>query len=213
MTTPVRLRVEGLDFSNEEANERLARLGADVGWDEVDGITLMTVFADDHNLVTPALKAAQALQAAVPGARVTRVYEELVSTSDIAHRVGVSREAARKWALEDDFPTPFASIGGGERNSSKVWAWADVVNWLGASRAIDMDEKFPSLRALAEINAGLAEVPQATVTRWYTVTTRQPDTFTTAPSIKRTPVEFVTEAPIEVGASGSFRRARSCIGN
>ncbi len=212
MTTPVRLRVEGLDFSNEETNERLARLGADVGWDEVDGITLMTVFADDDNLVAPALKAVQALQAAAPGARVTRVYEELVSTSDVAHRVGVSREAARKWALEEDFPTPFASIGGGERNSSKIWAWSDVAHWLETSRAIDMDEKFPSMRAVAELNACLAEVPQATVTRWYTVTTRQPDSFTTAPSTKRTPVEFMSEAPIAFGASGSFRRVRSSSG-
>lgn len=213
MTTPVRLRVEGLDFANEETNEQLALLGVQVGWNEVDGIVLMTVFADDDNPVTEALEAARLLHASVPSARVTRVYEELVSTSDVAYRVGVSREAARKWSMEDDFPIPFASVGGGERNSSKIWAWADIVRWLYSSRAIDMDEKFPSARAIAEINAGLAEVPQATVTRWYTVTTRQPDRFATTSAIKRTAVECAPEAPIFVGASASFREGRVRVAN
>ena len=55
---------------------------------------------------------------------------DLVSLSDIAERVGVSRETARLWSeakRREGFPAHFTTVG-----ASRIWAWADVCDWLEA---------------------------------------------------------------------------------
>jgi predicted DNA-binding transcriptional regulator AlpA len=54
------------------------------------------------------------------------VTDDLVSGAEIGRRLGVSREAVRKWAKtpERRFPAPLARVG-----RSIVWDWADVKSW------------------------------------------------------------------------------------
>lgn len=53
------------------------------------------------------------------------VTEDLVSGAEIGRRLGVSREAVRKWAKGDrDFPAPLARVG-----RSVVWDWRVVRRW------------------------------------------------------------------------------------
>jgi predicted DNA-binding transcriptional regulator AlpA len=51
--------------------------------------------------------------------------QDLVSGAEIGRRLGVSREAVRKWAKSDrDFPEPLARVG-----RSVVWDWGLVKGW------------------------------------------------------------------------------------
>jgi predicted DNA-binding transcriptional regulator AlpA len=53
------------------------------------------------------------------------VTQDLVSGAEIGRRLGVSREAVRKWAKSDrDFPEPLARVG-----RSVVWDWGLVRGW------------------------------------------------------------------------------------
>ena len=66
----------------------------------------------------------------VPGGltcgNLSAVNEDLVSGAEIGRRLGVSREAVRKWAMapERAFPTPLARVG-----RSVVWDWSAVRAW------------------------------------------------------------------------------------
>ena len=72
------------------------------------------------------------------GLEVVRFDLGLMSISDIAEELEVSRETARLWATgqrRDGFPLRFAHVG-----QSQVWAWSEVYEWaihhgydLGAS--------------------------------------------------------------------------------
>jgi len=60
--------------------------------------------------------------------KIKRVDLDLVSLSQIAERLDVTREAVRLWAIgqrRKDFPEPFTSAG-----QSLLWAWSDVFDWL-----------------------------------------------------------------------------------
>ena len=63
-----------------------------------------------------------------PKIRIKRFDLDLVSLSQIAERLDVTREAVRLWASgkrRDGFPTPFTSAG-----QSLLWAWSEVFDWL-----------------------------------------------------------------------------------
>lgn len=60
--------------------------------------------------------------------KIKRIDLDLVSLSQIAERLDVTREAVRLWATGErrqDFPVPFTSAG-----QSLLWAWSDVFDWL-----------------------------------------------------------------------------------
>lgn len=60
--------------------------------------------------------------------KIKRVDLDLVSLSQIAERLDVTREAVRLWATGErrqDFPEPFTSAG-----QSLLWAWSEVFDWL-----------------------------------------------------------------------------------
>ena len=70
------------------------------------------------------------LVAALPGFRVVRLDPELVGISDIAQRIGHSRQNVLQWVNGErngsrPFPAPEGCVG-----RSLVWRWADVNEWL-----------------------------------------------------------------------------------
>ena len=59
---------------------------------------------------------------------IKRIDLDLVSLSQIATRLDVTREAVRLWAngeRRDGFPKPFTSAG-----QSLLWVWSEVFSWL-----------------------------------------------------------------------------------
>ena len=71
--------------------------------------------------------------------KIKRVDLDLVSLSQIAERLDVTREAVRLWATGErrqDFPEPFTSAG-----QSLLWAWSEVFDWLTEEEI--QDDPFP----------------------------------------------------------------------
>jgi hypothetical protein len=57
--------------------------------------------------------------------------DQLVSASDIAHRLGLPRRQAVHWYLRNDdtFPEPVARVGNSGRRPVLIWYWPDVEAW------------------------------------------------------------------------------------
>lgn len=167
MTTVVNLRVQGLDFNDVKTAERLhEEWGAELILD--NGLILLQIYVENDtdviNSVTDTLKQ---VQQAFPEFKAESVYKDLVSLSDIAVRVGVSKEAVRKWVQHDNlcFPAHVSSIG----NAQKIWDWLDVYEWLFDVKSIDMDEDLPTRTQIVQIDACLAGVPDKTQLEWEKV--------------------------------------------
>ncbi len=169
----VRLQVEGVDLDDDLTNDLLAERFSDYLWSSVEGLVTMTVFIEEGDVVSHVIDAARCVENAIKGANVRRVHRDLVTQSDIASRVGVSREAIRKWTHrggDKPFPAPFDTVGGDTR-PSKVWQWSDVVAWLEDVYCIEMHEDLPDEETVAHIDACLAKVNGYLDKEWRMVTT------------------------------------------
>ncbi|HUN34924.1 MAG TPA: hypothetical protein VMU95_23220 [Trebonia sp.] len=96
-----------------------------------DGGTAIEFTRDAPSWTDAFVTAIRDIEGAVPGLRVIGAGQEnLVSTLEIAHRTGRSREAVRLWAAgkrgPGGFPAPAWESPGGER----FWPWADVAHWV-----------------------------------------------------------------------------------
>lgn len=74
-----------------------------------------------------------------PGVRVERIEpDDVVGMSEIARRLGRTRESVRLlWCGKrgpGGFPAPVSSV----RSSSPLWSWAEVVQWLSGN-GVDPD--------------------------------------------------------------------------
>jgi hypothetical protein len=93
---------------------------------------------------------------AVPAAVPLRVDPDLVSVSDIARRVGRTRESVR--LLVDGkrgpggFPAPLGSVGEG----IKVWPWSVVLEWFDKVLGVDLGEYGVPPQAAAMLDASFA---------------------------------------------------------
>lgn len=168
----VTLRVQGADISNDSVDAVIAEHFSETVWDEADGLTTLTIFVDREDAVTETLALVRRIEAAVPDMKVTGVHRDLVATTDISLRVGVSREGARKWSLSAGFPQPFDYIGAG---SMKVWAWAEVVQWLKEARALDMGQELPGLKLMTQIENCIMRNPDHTTVQWHQATPKLPN--------------------------------------
>ena len=142
MTTIIPLRVTGLDMSDDATACRLyEQWGAEL--------------ATKNDVTTLAF----------PEVVAESVYRDLVSLSDIADRVGVTKEAVRKWTMltTTPFPHQFSTIGAGQ----KVWDWIDVYDWLTQVKKFDMEDEFlPTRKQVIAIDAYLARIPDCIELEW-----------------------------------------------
>ena len=167
MTTIVRVQVEKLDLRDDATLGALAEF-ENATFGRRDGIPMMTVYvADGQEIADTVIEATRTLANKVPGARAVRVHPDLVAASKIAHRVGYSREAVRKWTQDDQSPFPMHVSMPTE--DTRVWEWVDVVAWLYNAKGIDMREGLPSREDIDHINSCLAKVPDHTTHKWRSV--------------------------------------------
>lgn len=174
MAVTVPLQVEGVDLDDEHTAHLFGERFPDVLWTSVDGLVTMTVYVEQDDVTSQVAEMARAVEHHVKGAKVRRVHRDLVNQSDIATRVGMSREAVRKWTLRSGdhaFPAPFDTLGGGDTRTSTVWLWSDVVPWLHATYGIDMGENLPDDETVAHIDACLAKVKGYLDREWHAVST------------------------------------------
>lgn len=170
MITEVRLHVDGLDLEDEQTLDVIAENFADYLWASSDGLVTFTVYVESVDVAGVVIQAVRGVESRLAGAKVRRVQRDLVTASDIAGRVGVSREAVRKWTQRgggDAFPAPFDTVGSEDR-PSKVWLWSEVLLWLERVCSIDMGEHLPDEGTVAHINACLEQVESYLDRHWKT---------------------------------------------
>lgn len=167
MAISVTLRVSGIDLDDPIVEHTLATQLPFLLWQGDQTYATATFDVEEQAAVRKTFDIARQLERLAPGVTIGGMDRDLVSTTEIASRVGVSREGARKWTKEAGFPAPYAVIG----NRTMVWTWVSVVEWLRASRAIDMDESLASEQLLTQIDNVLFRNPDATSVQWQELPT------------------------------------------
>jgi hypothetical protein len=123
---------------------------------EASGVTTVTAKVRAPGPAAAVSQLVERVTTAVPSAVPLRVDQDLLSVSDIARRVGRTRESVR--LLVDGkrgpggFPAPLGVVGGGTR----IWAWSAVAEWLLHALGVDLGEHGVPLEAAAVLDAAFA---------------------------------------------------------
>jgi hypothetical protein len=150
------LLIRGTDILDERYADALFEAGCD---DALFGERSAVRYADfdreGPSLAHAVSSAIQAIETAVPGARVVRVEpDDFVTLAGIARRVGRSRESVRLLSEglrgPGKFPEPVSWIDG----KQSIWQWADVAAWFESALGKRVPEaEFADF--LAAMNAAL----------------------------------------------------------
>ena len=121
--------VDGVSIDDDEAVATLAgAFDGVLSWNR--GLHRLAVSGPGRDSREAAATLVSRLAAALPGLRMVRLDPELVGISDIAQRIGHSRQNVLQWVNGErngsrPFPAPEGCAG-----RSLVWRWADVNEWL-----------------------------------------------------------------------------------
>jgi hypothetical protein len=155
----VTLLVAGLDDRDDAVMDRLHASIEDVSVSDRGDLTEVTVWLEAPTGDEAVRDAHVQIESAVTVCTVRQVDLDVVAASDIAERIGQSKEAVRLWSTgargPGHFPAPLGIVGGA--NATPVWAWADVYGWLtGAKPELVADMPRPVPTAVATmVNAQL----------------------------------------------------------
>jgi predicted DNA-binding transcriptional regulator AlpA len=136
----------------DETLDELFEAGADdATFGSVDGAHYAD-FDREAPTLSAAISSAIADIESVPGLRVRRVEpDDLVTQSEIAERLGRSREGVRLLIAGErgsgDFPTPVSHL----RSRNRLWRWSEVTAWAGEANPSEKAEA----RLIAALNAAL----------------------------------------------------------
>lgn len=168
--------VKNVDLENVQHLAIISESLSDLGWAEEAGYTVATAFVSASKPVDEALQVARKIQNSIAGSVIERLCHDLVAVTEVAERVGVSREAVRKWSQSAalGFPVPEAVVVTGAKDPMKVWRWSEVVDWLRSVKRIEMDESYLSRAQAIELEACLNRVHERQL-QWNTAvpTSRQ----------------------------------------
>ena len=113
------------------------------------GHEFVTVLAEGNDFDRAARTMVTELQ--FHGLRILRLVPDLLTRSEIAARLGVTRQAVQNWTSgrrQDGFPLAVNPVGGG------VWSWHDAWAWaLACGRAADDGVRYQSQTETDIINA------------------------------------------------------------
>ncbi|MFG2056900.1 hypothetical protein ACGFI9_23050 [Micromonospora sp. NPDC048930] len=160
----IALHVGNIDLHDPHV---LSRIGAvdplcEVSWESVDGRTLAVIYCDDHDPISHVVTIARRITHAIPEAHVDGIDQDLVSVSDIARRVGMTREAVRLWVKGQrgpgGFPSALGSVGGGERGSTQIWSWPSVNAWLDEHFGLGDEDQYLTPEQVTVANAAILQV-------------------------------------------------------
>ena len=125
------LIVEGVDINDPDVFDALYEAGCD---DATIGTTVgIPVMDFDREAASlyEAISSAIADAESVDGLRVVRIADiDLVSMSEIAARVGRSRECVRLWVNGRRGPGGFPAPLNSPHDRYRFWRWSDVEGWL-----------------------------------------------------------------------------------
>ena len=130
---------EAMDFGEKgfffDAADRVPYVTADVSGDTAAGEALY----EAHRRLC------------AEGLEIERAVPNLVAVSSMAHRFGVSRQAAQRWSKAETFPLPIITDG------TSLWYWPEVRSWVRSERGKSSfdDCLYPSLDDYTLFNATL----------------------------------------------------------
>jgi hypothetical protein len=161
--------LDDVDLS-DEIIEAVFALIEDAVPSAVNGVVVVTAPVAAQDDEAAAFQLIAQLRAALPEATPVRLDQDLVSISDIAQRVGRTRESVRLLVEgkrgPGDFPPPVGTVGGGIR----VWPWAVVLDWYRDALGEDLDERGVRPETAALVDACLAgENRRATTEQRWTL--------------------------------------------
>jgi hypothetical protein len=112
-------------------------------------------------LARPALDSFFDLAKSLDGAgiEILSVVQDLVTASEIAERLEVSRQAVNNWCrgtrkAASDFPEPVVLAG------AHLWDWGQVVQWARTHLVVNDAVQYPSPDEVAILNGHLASARQ-----------------------------------------------------
>ena len=113
----------------------------DATFGQVDGVAFADFARDAPSAQTAILSAIDQVESAVPTVRVIRVEpDDLVNASDIAERLGRTRESVRLLIAAErgpgGFPAPISHL----KARGRLWRWADVARWARDALDVEMPE-------------------------------------------------------------------------
>jgi len=125
------LIVEGRDIHDDDVFDALYEAGCDDAlFRSKDGTQYMD-FTRDAESLYEAISSAIADAESVDGVRVVRIANpDLVSMSEIAARIGRSRECVRLWVNGKRGPGGFPAPLNNPHDRYRFWRWSDVEGWL-----------------------------------------------------------------------------------
>ena len=143
----------GLDPKADDFEQRFYDVGCDDATISFQKGHVIVDFAREADTAQAAIESAfDAVRRA--GAVVDRVEPDpLVTLSDIASRVGITKAAVSQYANEkrqSGFPAPAARV----TSSSSLWLWAEVVEWFVTNRVNQSisEEALTEAKAIAGAN-------------------------------------------------------------
>lgn len=156
----------------EESIDDLFEAGCDdATFGEVDGIAYADFDREGATLGEAVVSAVRDVES-VGGLRVRRVEpDDLVTISEIAQRLGRSRESVRLLVSGERGPGKFPAPVSHLRSRNRLWRWSDVVAYSGisglngvsvheAKEEIQRANMVAALNAALELRAGAAHLPQ-----------------------------------------------------
>jgi predicted DNA-binding transcriptional regulator AlpA len=152
------LIVEGPDLQERSTLDVLFEAGCDdavVG--RLGAIQYLDFDREAETFADAVLTAAEAVEAAVPEARVVHLApDELVTMAEIAARTGRTRESVRMLISGDrgagDFPTPATHF----KRRQRMWRWQEVAAWFAQrSDDIELVGDVATAEFITAFNAGL----------------------------------------------------------
>jgi predicted DNA-binding transcriptional regulator AlpA len=145
--------VHGVSMDDEEAVAILTNdFDGVLSWNR--GRYRLAVASNGEDSCSAVIGLLSRLAPALPGLRVLRLDPDLVGISDIAQRIGHSRQNIQQWVNGErngsrPFPPPEGAAG-----RSLVWRWAEVNEWLSPLGLSDGEIR-PSREEAARIDVML----------------------------------------------------------
>lgn len=152
------LIVEGPDLQDESHVESLFEAGFDDATvARISSIQYLDFDREAESFADAVFSATEDLESAVPGIRVVHLEpDDLVTMSEIADRVGRTRESVRLLISSDrgpgDFPPPATHF----RSRQRMWRWQEVALWFAVNLGEPQVVGDPArAQFIAAFNAGL----------------------------------------------------------
>lgn len=155
MTFEFSIIASGLDPEADDFESRFFDAGCDDATVAFQKGHIIVDFAREAESMDDAITSAMANVRAA-GAQVDRIEPDpLVSLSEIAERVGLTRAALTNYAKGErgtNFPAPVARV----TSNSSLWDYAEVTEWLRANGTVS-DDVVVAAHAVRKANAALAK--------------------------------------------------------